>query len=128
MGAGQCDLYKGTYGDTIENIPGVLKQKIKFPEDDSQVKHILRAENGHLSYTKENMQLLLDLANDIRYYHGKDKRGLEWSYKTLDDGTQLWVQSREGIIQNGGLNDPPHPWSERTGLSKDLFAYERKRH
>ena len=27
MGAGQSDLYKGTYGDSIENIPDILKEK-----------------------------------------------------------------------------------------------------
>lgn len=40
MGAGQSDLYRGTYGDDIQNIPDVLKGNNKLPKDDSQLKHI----------------------------------------------------------------------------------------
>ena len=42
MGAGQSDLYKGTYGDTSDNIPEALKGKVRLPENDAQLKHIFR--------------------------------------------------------------------------------------
>ena len=42
MGAGQSDLYKGTYGDNPDNIPDELKGKVKLPENDAQLKHIFR--------------------------------------------------------------------------------------
>lgn len=47
MGAGQSDLYKGTYGDKEENIPDYLKGKIKLPPNDSQLKHIFEERDGH---------------------------------------------------------------------------------
>ena len=40
MGADQSDLYKGTYGDNPNNIPDELKQKVKLPDNDAQLKHI----------------------------------------------------------------------------------------
>ena len=124
MGAGQSDLYKGTYGDKPENIPDALKGKIRLPKDDSQLKHIFRKADGHLEDTPENRQLLLDLANDVNCHAGKDVYGNDWHFKELDDGSQLWISSRNGIIQEGGLNHPPRPWSERTGLNNDPFGGE----
>ncbi len=80
-----------------------------------------------MTYSEDNKQKLLALANDPRYYIGTDERGIEWSRKILEDGTELWVSSRNGIIQNGGINNPPHMWNERTGLSFNIYNRERKR-
>ena len=66
MGAGQSDLYKGTFGDTAENIPDALKGKIKMPRNDSHLKHIFRDEEGHLPDTPENRKLMSDLAKDVQ--------------------------------------------------------------
>lgn len=122
MGAGQSDLYKGTYGDDPNNIPDELKGKIKLPESDSQIKHIFRNAKGHLEDTPENRKLLLDLANNTEYHAGKDSRGNEWHFKNLDDGSQIWVSIRNGVIQNGGINNPPHSWDDRSGLSTNIFG------
>ena len=51
----------------------------------------------------------------------KDRRGLDWYYRILEDGSQLWVTTRNGIIQDGGLNNPLHLWDERIGLSYNIF-------
>lgn len=122
MGAGQSDLYRGTYGDDIQNIPDVLKGNNKLPKDDSQLKHIFRKARGHLEDSPQNRQKVLDLANDSKCFGGKDSRGLDWYYRILEDGSQLWVTTRNGIIQDGGLNNPPHMWDERTGLSYNIFG------
>ena len=122
MGAGQSDLYKGTQGDKEENIPECLKGKIKLPPNDSQLKHIFRKARGHLEDSPQNRQKILELANDPKCYGGKDRRGLDWHYRILDDGSQLWVTTRNGIIQDGGVNNPPHSWDERTGLSYNIFG------
>ena len=122
MGAGQSDLYKGTYGDKEENIPECLKGKIKLPPNDSQLKHIFRKARGHLEDSPQNRQKILELANDPKCYGGKDRKGLDWHYRILDDGSQLWVTTRNGIIQDGGVNNPPHSWDERTGLSYNIFG------
>ena len=121
MGTGQSDMYKGTYGDTPANIPDELKGKIKLPENEAQLKHIFRKAEGHLEDSPENRKLLLDLANNAGCHAGKDSRGNDWNCMDMDDGSQLWVSSRDGIIRNGGLNIPPHQWDEETGLSRNPF-------
>ena len=121
MGAGQSDLYDGTYGDTSDNIPDVLKGKVKLPQNDSQLKHIFRKANGHLEDTPDNRKALEELTNKIECYAGKDALGNDWYYKNLEDGSQLWASSRNGIIQDGGLNNPPHSWDEMTGFSRNIF-------
>ena len=40
---------------------------------------------------------------------------------SLEDGSQLWVTSKNGVIQNGGLNRPSKPWDEFTGLSQNVM-------
>ena len=126
MGAGQSDLYKGTYGDNPDNIPDELKGKVKLPENDAQLKHIFRDEEGHLTDTPENRKLITELANDERAHIGKDSRGLDWNVRLNDDGSQLWVSSKNGAIQNGGINNPPHQWDAETGLSRNLFKGRKK--
>ena len=124
MGAGQSDLYKGTYGDRPENIPDALKGKVRLPENDAQLKHIFRKSEGHLEDSPGNKQLLQDLANDMKHHAGKDIHGNDWHYKELEDGSQLWVSVRDGVIQDGGLNSPPRSWDEMTGLSRNIFRRE----
>ena len=121
MGAGQSDLYKGTYGDNANNIPDELRTKIKLPSNDAQLKHIFRNKEGHLPDTFENRRLLEELANDEGAHAGKDIRGNDWNIKNLDDGSQLWVTSKNGVIQNGGLNRPAKPWDDFTGLSRNIM-------
>lgn len=121
MGAGQSDLYKGTYGDNPENIPDELKGKITLPENDAQLKHIFRDKEGHLLDTSENRKLLLDLANDIEYHVGNDKWGNDWNVRLNDDGTQDWVRSMSQVINEGGRNQNPKPWNSETGLYQNIW-------
>ena len=122
MGAGQSDLYQGTYGDDPDNIPEALKGTVKLPENDAQLKHIFRDARGQLKDTPENRRLLQELANDVHHHVGRDAHGNDWHFRELEDGSQLWTSSRNGIIQEGGLNNPPRPWNERTGLNNDPFG------
>ena len=119
MGAGQSDLYDGTYGDNPDNVPDELKEKVKLPENDSQLKHIFRDSPGHLLDTSENRKMLLDLANDSKYHIGKDvSNNLDWNSKLINDGkSQLWVSTKNGVVQNGGVNTPPIKWDIETGFS-----------
>ena len=48
---------------------------------------------------------------------GVDTRGNMWFEKILDNGKQLWVKTRNNIIQNAGINDEIHVFNEKTGLS-----------
>ena len=126
MGAGQSDLYKGTYGDNPDNIPDELKGKVKLPPNDAQIKHIFREEEGHLPDTPENRALLVELANERSSHAGKDARGNDWHVRMNEDGSQIWAESRNGTIRNGGLNKPPLPWDDETGLKVNLFRKRGK--
>ena len=119
MGAGQSDLYKGTYGDKEENIPDCLKGKIKLPPNDSQLKHIFEERDGHLPDTPDNRKLLEELANNKERYRGKDKYGNDWNIRLNDDGTQDWVRSQHQVINEGGRNKEPRPWDDETGLFRN---------
>ena len=119
MGAGQSDLYKGTYGDNEGNIPDFLKGTIKLPSNDSQLRHIFENREGHLPDTPENRKLLQDLANDSTKYKGKDKYGNDWNVRMNNDGTQDWVRSQHQVINEGGRNHTPRPWDKETGLFRN---------
>ena len=126
MGAGQCDLYRGTYGDNPDNIPDVLKGKVKLPPNDSQLKHIFDERTGHLPDTQENRKLLQDLANDTKTYWGKDKYGNDWHIRMNTDGSQDWVRSQNQTINDGGRNITPLPWDSETGLFRNPAKRWRK--
>ena len=126
MGAGQSDLYQGTYGDNADNIPDVLKGRIKMPRNDSQLKHIFRDEEGHLIDTSENRKILSDLANDSKYYIGKDKWGNDWHIRQNEDGTQDWVEHQNQVISDGGRNVMPKSWDDETGLKYNPLRGQRK--
>ncbi|MDO4962039.1 MAG: hypothetical protein Q4E57_09390 [Eubacteriales bacterium] len=128
MGAGQSDLYKGTWGDNVENIPDELKGKVKLPPNDSQLKHIFRDEEGHLPDTPENRKMVQELANDKRFHRGKDQYGNEWHVRLNEDVTQDWTRSNNQLINNAGRNTVPRPWSDKTGLYKDIgTGFRRKK-
>lgn len=127
MGAGQSDLYKGTYGDNPENIPDELKGKVKMPTNDSQLKHFMRDEEGHLPDTPENKKMLIDLANDRKYHMGKDRYGNEWHVRNNADGTQDWVRHQNQVINEGGRNSQAIPWSSETGLYRNVKTIMKRK-
>ena len=128
MGAGQSDLYKNTYGDNPENIPDELKDKVKMPANDSQLKHFMRDEEGHLPDTMENRKLLENLANDRKYHMGKDRYGNDWHVRNNEDGTQDWVRHQNQVINEGGRNSKVQPWNDETGLYQNVkLRMKRKR-
>jgi len=52
-------------------------------------------------------QTLTEVANDPASVLGKGGFGSTWAAKILQDGTQVWVQIRNGRITNGGVNARP---------------------
>lgn len=127
MGAGQSDLYKGTYGDNPDNIPDELKERIKFPQNDAQIKHFMREGQGHLSDTPENRRLLTELANDKKCHMGRDKYGNDWHVRNNMDGTQDWVRSRSQVINEGGRNSTQIAWNDETGLYNNVKGKLRRK-
>ena len=62
--------------------------------------------------------MLENIANDMDNFRGTDKYGNEWYTKILEDGREVWGESRNGNILDGGINANPKPWNPETGLKK----------
>ena len=88
----------------------------RFPSDDSQIKHLFRKKQNHVPDTPENRELFLRVCNDENNYLGTDRYGKRWYTQELSNGKQVWVCTREGIIQNCGINEIPHSWNAGEGL------------
>jgi len=98
------------FGNKIDNLTA------NGFRDESAINHIFRDDHG-LANTTSNRKLLLDVAGDKNNVLGTDKYGNTWSAITRDDGTQVWTQSRNGKIFNGGVNQTVKDFNPETGLS-----------
>jgi len=99
---------------------GILRQCGKATKNiikEGRAKKIFGNREGHLPDTPENRKILQDVADDSGTTLGSDKHGNIWSARDLDDGTQIWTQTRNGEIINGGLNKTPRVYNSETGLS-----------
>jgi filamentous hemagglutinin len=70
-----------------------------------------------LPNTPASRQLLLNIADDPSATLGTDRFGNTWCAKVLPDGRQVWVQTRNGQITNGGINTTPRTFNPQGGLS-----------
>ncbi|MBK7727784.1 MAG: hypothetical protein IPJ33_04570 [Gammaproteobacteria bacterium] len=86
-----------------------------LPTKPGQLGHIFRNAPGHLADTPANRQLLTDVASNSANRLGADRFGNVWSSVTRADGTQVWVSTRNGVIQNGGLNQVPQAFPTIVG-------------
>ena len=107
----------GGLDGTIKANP-MRSPKNAIPNNPSITGHIFRNSPGHLPNTMDNLKLLEDVANDPVCYYGTDKYGTSWYIKIQPDGAQIWVQSRNHVIFDGGLNEVPLQWNADTGLKK----------
>ena len=89
----------------------------QLPANNAQIGHIFTNAKGHLPDTLANRKLLINTASNPNNLLGVDIYGNKWFTSIQSDGGQVWVQTRNGIIQNGGINYPPKPWNPTTGLS-----------
>ena len=48
---------------------------------------------------------------------GTDIYGKKWFSAIQTDGSQLWAWARNGTIGSAGINDIPHNFSPKSGLS-----------
>ncbi len=93
----------------------VARSVASLPTQSGQLKRIFRNAPGHLSDTPANRNLLIDVASNPANRVGVDRFGNVWSTLTRADGTQVWVSTRNGVIQNGGLNRVPQSFPTITG-------------
>ena len=94
---------------------GTSKGKIEI--DPKREGHIFREDEGHIPDTPANRRRLEDVVNKEENTLGTDKFGNVWHAETQADGTQVWTQSRNGKIINGGVNKTPNTYDPETGLS-----------
>ena len=91
---------------TAALIPG--EDEAELPEDASQLGHIFRSAEGHLAEdTPENRQLLTSTANNADNYVGTNEYGNQIYAQRQSNGSEIWVEVRNGTIQNGGVNTTP---------------------
>lgn len=95
--------------------PPIITNGVTLSE--KRASHIFREKAGHLSDTPANRRLLQEVAEDPKARLGTDQFGNTWSARTNPDGSQTWVQSRNGEIINGGVNQRPRAFNPQTGLS-----------
>lgn len=108
MGAGQSDLYKGTFGDKIENIPDILKENnsiIENPLNESDVREKYIGKIGKMS-PEEMYKQLVDDGCEVKPLSRGQYKGVSFNegggFKINfgDDG--LFQYHPEGIHHNGG--------------------------
>jgi RHS repeat-associated protein len=117
MAPGPGNLYRQA-GKFLSRLLGRGGKSVAgLPKEAAQLRHIFRDAAGHLPDTPANRELLEVVANDQSAKLGTDKFGNVWSARILDDGSQVWVQTRNGTIQNGGVNATPRIFHPESGLS-----------
>ncbi|WOB51579.1 hypothetical protein NYR97_09630 [Xanthomonas hydrangeae] len=80
--------------------------------------HIFRDKEGHMKDTPQNRETLQRVADDPKTTLGNDRFGNTWSSQTQNNGSQVWTQTRNGEIVNGGVNQTPRTYNPQTGLSR----------
>lgn len=64
-------------------------------------------------------KLLLDVANNKKNVLGFDQYGNSWRASISSNGEEIWTQSLNGKIFNGGINPTPNTYNPRTELSNE---------
>lgn len=95
---------------------GVLRVPVAALTDNRATK-IFGTRDGHIADTPANRDLSTSIANDPTTTLGLDKYGTMWSAQIQPDGSHVWVQTRNGLIWNGGINNIPIPYNSETGLA-----------
>ena len=122
---GTCEYLNVSGEATVTGSKGTAKistskaENVKLPQNDAQIKHIFRNKIGHLSDSIENRDMILNVANDKGNFLGKDSYGNSWYAQIQDNGSQIWVRTRNGVINNAGVNDMPREWNSKTGLNNN---------
>ncbi len=107
----------GEHADEVLEKVGLGSKRARIDfRDEAAIGHIFQGKHN-LPDTPDNRNLILDVANNPNNFLGADGRGNEWYHMIQDNGTQVWVQVRNGKIFNGGINDIPRQWNPQTGFS-----------
>ena len=75
----------------------------KMPNKRSQIMHIMANRKGHLIDTPANRKILETISDNESNYIFTNHNGNR-VYAKVVNGNQYWVYTRNGIIQDGGIN------------------------
>lgn len=89
----------------------------KIPDGDG-AKHIFSDKAGKFLDSKENRATITGLVNNSDNLLGTDKYGKQWYAQTLDDGTQIYGYTQDGVVKGAGVNAKPLEFQEDLGLKK----------
>ena len=89
----------------------------KMPEQRAQVMHIMAKRKGHLIDTPANRKILETISDDKKNFIKSDPRGFN-IYSKVVNGKEYWVYERNGIIQNGGVNEVNFKYHQKGGKKK----------
>jgi RHS repeat-associated protein len=101
--------------EVLAEKAAITSQKLSI--SDSTAAHIFRDAPGHVQDAPANRELITNTANDSTNFLGTDSRGNDWHAAVQSNGSQVWVQSRNGTITNAGVNETPKTFNSQTGLS-----------
>ncbi|MDX1920966.1 MAG: Hint domain-containing protein [Candidatus Caenarcaniphilales bacterium] len=97
-------------------VTGGSLHTAKFPENPGQVGHIFQPKHGIVDTpsTRADLQNLVNRRN----YLGPDSNGNSWYSRMNSDGSQTWVRTRNGTINNAGINpsNEVRTYNPKTGL------------
>jgi hypothetical protein len=71
---------------------------------------------GKLSDTPASRKLIADLTNNKNNLLGVDRYGKNWFARNLDDGTQLYGYTQNGVVKGAGINAKPLNILKNQGL------------
>ena len=99
---------------------------VPYEISDARASKIFGTREGHVPDTPANRDMLHGVANDEAARRGPDKFGNQWAAQIQADGSQVWVQMRNGKIWNAGVNKNPLPYNPETGLAAPVKPSPKK--
>ena len=111
------NVQQGAVGEET-NVPDG-REVNKLPQTEAQLRHIFRNAKGHLPDTPTNRMLIKNTANNQKNFLGIDSKGTSWYAQMQADGSQIWVQTYNGIITNAGLDETPRIFNPQSGLNNN---------
>lgn len=94
-----------------------LQYFAKMPTKRAQIMHIMANRKGHLIDTPANRKILETISDDKKNFIKSDPRGFN-IYSKVVNGKEYWVYERNGIIQNGGVNEGGFKHHQKGGKKK----------
>ena len=69
--------------------------------------HIFSGKSGKFIDNAASRRLITDLTNNRKYLQGVDRYGKSWFARTMDDGTQIYGYTQNGVVKGAGINQSP---------------------